>query len=401
MDNSYIVVGLLIVLLSCNSKESSTLSNKSNEPTQTKNEVNLKNNENTEVQKTDIINLNTNSFDNKKTDLTENDIVETSSSFKILSDEDQFRSIEKSKNLIVFKLKKGKLKPGEEIIINVPNFYQKSYLDGIIFNHRQLGDKRDWTNGRDPSPGYTTTHVMGIGENTQGWRYWGGSYSGSPGAKFAEVGWSYEEDALYEWVKEGHYSVKDGSFSKELLKISKLKFINTGIEEIDIDKVTIKLLPTKSQKYEEVNFINSSLGDPVTLSKRFYGSKYDMFDNALKLNVRSNNGKDKLPSNWSKENSDLLITIDDQIQLNHVDLLVGDLRPNGRRGGGKVRIGILKKDSSEIIWISNSINIPPQGVLNASPNESFSVLNPKDKIVIRAYRDTVYIMSARIGYDLL
>jgi hypothetical protein len=123
-----------------------------------------------------------------------------------------------------------------------------------------------------------------------------------------------------------------------------------------------------------------------------------MFKNALALNNSSSQGSSKLPENWTKDHSRLIITLDRPCALNHVDLMVGDLHPNGVRGWGKVSIGI-RKSGPDVNWFTGRINIPPQGVINGTPKLNQNQLQAGDEIVISADRDTVYLMAARFACD--
>jgi hypothetical protein len=301
-----------------------------------------------------------------------------------------------------------KLNPGESVLIILDDHYSQFYLDGITISHRQNEPKQTW----DDAPAYTATHVYSEDMLGDEWRYWGGPGSSAQGGKFVDQGY-FEKDNLYEWPKKGHRSVVNNSSSKKLVKIKAIKIVNTGVDDAEVDFVSIRFIPIRPKK-EVIQIFspNSNFGDILTQEGRYYGGgqKYlGKFPNALELN--GGNQAEILPEGWEVSFDRLTIDVaEDGLKLNQVDVMCGDTHPDeqrnedggwGSKGNASLSIGVYRKLNNQVTWLEQNINIPPEGVVSASELLDSEVLKRGDKIVLEhSGGSKLYIMAIRMGFDL-
>lgn len=299
-----------------------------------------------------------------------------------------------------------RLMPGESVYLALPPQKRAYPVANVILGHRQNPrdqrgyadfDPRTGQKIYDKYPAYTSVQLHALGRPYKdSWRIWAGPVSSDKGSKFAEIKRSPEFDNLYEWPLMGHKSLRTlreekGAFAADLVKLEVL-----GDDPVYIDSVTIKFIAPPAKNYVDISFTNTPtrLGDPVTFQGRSYGGGQEFggkFPGAIEL--RANRF-------WDDE-----YEIDVRGKtIKAVSAAVGDTKPDGARnrdGGtgslGAARVSILIEDihGTEFVLVDEE-NIGPQGVV-------FGYADPQgiqaEKIIIKAHRDTAYLMGVQYGHD--
>jgi hypothetical protein len=109
------------------------------------------------------------------------------------------------------------------------------------------------------------------------------------------------------------------------------------------------------------------------------------------------------------ENGKLIVKLDAEQSLVEVEISVGDtehlteINPktgrHTRLGYAKLWVGIKRKETDQVDWFMENVNIPPQGVLAGGPSLKNSKIQPGDELVIEARADTAYLMGYRLTYS--
>lgn len=307
------------------------------------------------------------------------------------------------------------VKPGESIYLMVPAELRERPVNFIVLAHRQdssLDTDADKTDEWDDTPGLSSVqvHALGLPEG-EAWRYWGGSASGSQGAKFAEVSYSPEIENLYEWTKLGHHGTDSGDFSKAPIFADALRLRSLGQDPVQVSEITLKVAPRAPDSTLEAVFCAGTvIGDPVTGAGRKYGGGQGFqgkFPGALELSGYGTGGAGAaaLPAGWAFTNGRLEIALPPGKLVTSVEIAGGDSHPDeitnkdggwGTKGWSKLSIGLAKAGGTTD-WFMSSENVPPEGVLGGSPVDGNYVTQPGDKIIVRASSDTTYVMAARVG----
>lgn len=306
------------------------------------------------------------------------------------------------------------LKPGEALYFGVPADLAKRPVRFVVMGHRQ--DSRTETGGPtdgskwDSVPGITSIQVHSE-QLKDPWRYWQGDASGSLGGKFAEIRDEPEMENLYEWQKWGHGGVSGGESSKSPLLPDAMRLVSVGKDLVNISELTLKVDPPKANKYIEQPFSpGTSIGDPDTGKGRKYGGGQSFngkFPGALALmNYRKPNPGVSLPAGWRIDHQGALrIRLPANVRLTSIEMAIGDSHDDGEvnKDGGsgtpgwsRIHAELQKKNGSVDSLMKNE-NVPPEGVLNGSPQDSCYSTQEGDELVVYATRDVSYIMGLRIG----
>jgi hypothetical protein len=168
------------------------------------------------------------------------------------------------------------LAPQQKIEFQLPANYQSRTLDYIVLEHRQ--DPSSPQNAahlrtgikHDPEPGLTSIQVRGT--STKQWYFWGGDSSGQAGAKYAEIRGYPEIERLYEWLKNGYYSVVGEDYFDGPLSIDRLQAVSLGTDSVLISKIAAGFIPARpTHQIEKIYSTGTQMGDPETQHGRALG----------------------------------------------------------------------------------------------------------------------------------
>lgn len=319
-----------------------------------------------------------------------------------------FRSVADKVNMteVEYRLSpEQKLNPGECAYFSVPTELQDKPLFFVILGHRQ--DPQEDT-GRTPgekydnNPGLTTLQVNELNKrNEPRWRFWGGSASGSLGAKFAEPGYSLEIEGLYEWYDHGHGDIQTGEMKTSPLKADAIRLCSSGKDPVRVGSLKLKVFPGYAKDYQEYNFgQGNAMGDSFTAKGREYGE----LKGAIVLNGTN---KSKMPKGWTLNGSQLSIPLPKGKSLKSLEASVSDTHApdlsqhddgdQTTSGWGRFSAYIQKKDGSRVPLIQSE-NVPPRGVITGSP-EKLSLTENGDVLIIEGTSDKIYLLGMKIGLD--
>jgi len=292
------------------------------------------------------------------------------------------------------------LHPTEAIILSVPETYQSMVLDLITLSHRKAHPTRskDW----DPEPSYS--RILVFDKKTRAWLYWGVNKfpAVSFGDKLAESrdADNPEIEALHDWVA---YS---GIIYPQAVCI-----INSGNgagASSFIHSLIVDFFPKDTSVKQLWIFSPGTVfADPKKNSNELFGggeSYKGQYPYAVAINLL------KTPSfplsekgdSYYLQNSQLHIVVDREYTFSRIEVAVGDTKDTGEfnkdghigsLGGAKLDIMLIRKNKKQ--YLAQNLNVPPQGVLKASPRKRLTVL-PGDKFIISAERDPAYVMGVRI-----
>jgi hypothetical protein len=331
----------------------------------------------------------------------------------------KINSKEETANGIKFKLGKV-LKPGKCFYLEVPESLQELPVEMVSLAHMQEpkyntggSSSEEGSSDYDKIPGFTSIQLHSTNlDDEKSWRYWGGSSSSRYGSKFAEVGYSPEIDNLYNWPDKGHYGVKNGDFTKKLIKTNAIKIMSTGDDPVTIDSIDIKFIPEKSKK-EIIHIFtkNLSFGNSTTGTGKSFGVKrkgYGKYPGALALGRRTDYEAPDLPKGIDHSSrSTLLIPINSTDKINSIEVAIGDQHNDvettnsdggsGSKGYAKFYIGIKRKDGTKI-WFLKNQGVPPQGFFRVQPPKGF-IQKEGDKIILNSRSDTTMLMGFKLGLN--
>jgi hypothetical protein len=106
-------------------------------------------------------------------------------------------------------------------------------------------------------------------------------------------------------------------------------------------------------------------------------------------------GRITIPLEPGKKLVQAEISVGDTEHLDYVSAKTG--RPT-RLGYAKLRVGIQKRDESEINWFIQDANVPPQGVISGGPRLEENLIDEGDRLVVESRSDTSHVMGWRIAY---
>jgi hypothetical protein len=281
----------------------------------------------------------------------------------------------------------------------------------MILGHRQPAEKEkgDW----DQTPGLSSVQVLGkfAGAEQAEWRYWGGSSSGEQGAKYAEPRPKSdpEMENLYDWGGLGHHGVNGGSHSKAPLKPIALKVVSTGKSPVLVSELTLKVSPPQADDFATGIFsAGTAFPQPGSSEKPRFGGGQKLkgrFPGALVLNALGKESSVPMPQGWGSRSGELRIPIPKGRKLTSVEIACGDSyqdeKPNsdggfGLQGWGRLTVE-LHRANGKRETLMNRENVPPEGLLVASPVECDRKSGEGEQLVIRATGSPVYIMGVRVG----
>lgn len=287
--------------------------------------------------------------------------------------------------------------PAEAVLLTVPERYQRMILDLITLSHRKLGTQKyhDW----DPEPAYS--RVLVLDKTFKKWIYWGTKQypNISFGDKMAEprVKESPEVEALHDWVA---YS---GIVHPQAVCI-----INTGKAASFVHSLVLDFFPDKLLTKQLFIFSpGTEFAEPKKESKELFGggeAYKAQYPQAVAINSI---GKPSFPLTEKGEyffikEQNLHIVVDHQYDFSRIEIAIGDTKNTGKfnKDGhigtlGSAKIDIALKQKNKIEVLAKNLNVPPQGVLKASPKKLMSVV-PGDEFIISSKYDPAYVMGVRI-----
>lgn len=286
--------------------------------------------------------------------------------------------------------------PGDEIHFSVPQNLRGQKLSFVILGHRQ-----DPTTHKGGTPGQKLDQIPGLSavlvhstnlsitNSPDAWRYWAGMASGNFGAKFAEPRFDPEIENLYEWNSIGSRGVQSNELSLTPLMIDQVTVRNVGQDEVLVSQLTLKFIPqdiTSQQVlvYSPGTQFSSEFGGKAHLGggQSFQGT----FPQALVLN-----GIQEIP-------------LQEGLIIKGIEAAIGDSHPDqisnsdggwGTQGWAKFSIGI-GPNSSNIQWLTERENVPPEGLALAFPLTEARTQGTK--LYLKSESDTTYVMGVRISY---
>ena len=317
---------------------------------------------------------------------------------------------------VTFKISPEKvLNPGENMYFGVPVDIAARPVRFAILGHRQDPSReKGWDAARkwDDKPGITAMQFHSV-KPGEGWRYWQGPSSGRLGGKFAEIRNDPELENLYDFQKFGHTSVETNSTTTSNLLADGIRLTNTGVDEVLVSEVTLKVLPPKPSRYLTGTFSpGTEIGEYETMKGQTFGggqggSFMGKFPGALEMGRGGSGGEGaaKLPSGWRINKGKLHIPLPAGVNVASIEVAIGDTKPDGARnkdggwgslGWARLNARVQRADGSSDVLINNE-NIPPEGVLSGSPLDSCYSTRSGDEVVVDIQRDTAYIMGLRVG----
>lgn len=324
----------------------------------------------------------------------------------VILSRDQFDR--RTSNSVSYDFNGQKLAPGEWMYMMVPPDLMARGVNFAILGHRQNpATERGMVGKWDHEPGLTSVQVYD--EVTGEWRYWAGSASGKYGAKFAEVGYSFEMENLYEWGRLGHRGVNGGSLSREALLGRYIRVTNVGTDPVELNEVSLKTVFPKADRQVTHKFSSIvEFGDQLSGAGYNYGggqAHRGLWPNALAL---SGGGEQKptLPAGWKFENGSLHIPLPAGQILTGVEMSGGDSHPDqirnsdngwGSKGGSRLSVTTMKGGVAVDRLLKNE-NVPPEGIMMAAPTHCGRVITEGESLVISAANDVTYLAGLRLSF---
>lgn len=297
---------------------------------------------------------------------------------------------QKSCSTVTYKIPEYKMNPGEALYFHIPPEYRERAVRFMVLGHRQENIP-GWKPGTwDEKPGLSSVQVATKGNL----RYWKGMSSGNKGAKFAEIRTSLEMENLYDWNSFGHVDTRTNHESTDPLYPEAMVVESVGKDQVLVGEMTLKIEPFKETTKEEKIFSEGTKFMPEGKEKKYALGGGQAF-------------KGKFPG--AKElgpGQELVIELVEGKKITSVDIACGDSHPDevknhdggwGTSGWAKLSVGILKPDGTTV-WMMNRENVPPEGMLIASPADCDEKNMKGSKLIIKSESDTTYIMGVHIGY---
>lgn len=291
-----------------------------------------------------------------------------------------------------YQMPEVRLQPGQALYFAVPSNLQERDLNFVVLGHRQdPNTHKGWNSQtqRDDLPGLLSFQVL----NKNGeWRYWGGMASGKNGAKYAEPRHSLEMENLYEWEHQGNCSIAGGGCEHGPVQPQVIRVVSVGSDEVLVGEVMVKFTPPQPSEYLEQIFTpGTSFHEKVGGKAHFGGGQKSQgkFPKALALyGIHAI----ELPSGKK------LVSIEIAGGDSHPDGIINSDGGWGTQGWSQLSIG---KGTSECnaSWFLKGENVPPEGLMMATPGDCESDIHVGEKLYIRGSSDTLYIMGIRLGFN--
>jgi hypothetical protein len=286
--------------------------------------------------------------------------------------------------------------PGDEIRFVIPPALHTQKLSLVILGHRQ-----DPSTHKGGTPGQKQDQIPGLSavlvhstnitdaKAPDAWRYWAGMASGNFGAKFAEPRFDPEIENLYEWNSIGSRGVQSNEISLTPLLIDQVIVRNVGQDEVLVSQLTLKFIP------QDISTQQTMIYSPGTEFSSEFGGKAHLgggqsyqgtFPHALVLTSIQE------------------IPLQEGLIIQGIEAAIGDSHPDriansdggwGTQGWAKFSIGI-GTDSSNIQWLTERENVPPEGLALAFPTSE--IRTHGTKLYLKSDSDTTYVMGVRISY---
>lgn len=291
---------------------------------------------------------------------------------------------------VSYKIPEVPMKPGEGVYFHVPAELRDRGVRFMVIGHRQEPGPNFKPGEWDDNPGLSSVQVL----SKDKWSYWNGPASGKKGAKFAEVRSYPEIENLYDWSNYGHKDIETEEASTEKLLPEMMKVESVGSDTVYLSELTLKVEPFEEKSNTEQIFSPGTKFFPHKKDKKYQlggGQSFEgTFPGAREVN----------PGN------EISIPLKAGQKITSVDVACGDSHPDkiqnsdggyGTQGWAKLSIGI-QKPNGKITWIMSRENVPPEGVMMASPDDCDEKVESGSKLIIRSDSDTTYVMGVHVGY---
>ncbi|MCR4263899.1 MAG: hypothetical protein NUV98_04245 [Candidatus Roizmanbacteria bacterium] len=297
------------------------------------------------------------------------------------------------------------LKPYESVLLKMSSTISSKFLDMITLSHRSV--VRNESHERQREHAYSRVRVRD--RKGKEWLTWGVKYYGRNtyfGDKLAEVRDQVnpEVEALHDWV---NYS---GLIYPEYIMIT-----NTGESDnavLCIHELRIDVIPEGSTQQEIIITPHTEFANIKKRNKEQFGGGIEyqgnypfsvplgIFKEAISFPV-SRSGK-----NYSLDRlGNLHVLVDKSYVFSRIEVAVGDTHATGEinkdghfgtLGSAKLTLALRKKnESSQKTELLTNANVPPQGVLKASPIAKTKLVKG-DEFIISVEHDNAYVMGVRI-----
>jgi hypothetical protein len=272
----------------------------------------------------------------------------------------------------------------------------------LIIGHRQLvkeedkeGLQKEHAGGEkywDETPGLSSVQIY----SNDAWNVWNGPASGDNGAKYAEISDTPEIENLYDWNEYGYTNLKTKKTIKSPLLPEAIKVESIGKDPILLSEITLKVEAPKETDSTDASFTDVptkiSPNDPHNKYTLGGGQSYKgLFPGVEPMTKR----KDiVIPVKAGKKITGIYVACGDT----HPDKIVNKDGGFGTPGWAKLSIGI-QKGTGPITWLTQSENVPPEGLMMTSPNDCSEKTQEDTKVILRATQGTMYVMGYHIGYE--
>ena len=286
----------------------------------------------------------------------------------------------------------------QEILIAVPANQQGMRLANIELTHSQvLGEKSNaWTGSKTDVDTTAAYSLVEVNVEGKGWTSLGQR------KKFPEA--RVETERLHDLpAAEG--------------KIIAVRVRNVGVDPLHVQGLALHFLPPRPGHFDEsILTPGTSFGDawsgrpPQAARLRDAVVAGTRYPGAIVLNnrdwtVSSPEALAKAHANgWTVDGDSLLVPLTPGKRFKLAEVALGDTHPDpntngdgsyGVKGYSKLSMTIERKDGSRVV-LSDSENVPPQGVLAGSADH---LIEPGDRLRVRVSQDTAGVMGLRVGYD--
>lgn len=293
-------------------------------------------------------------------------------------------------NTVTYKFPEMTMKPGDSVYFHVPPELRERGVRFMVLGHRQnpmTNEMGVW----DDKPGLSSVQVY----NGKSWNYWNGDASGKQGAKFAEVRFTPEMENLYDWDQYGFSNAKTDEHGEGDLLPEAFKITSVGQDEVLVSEITLKVSPPKEKsRHEQVFSPGTSFTSPDGSKKYTLGGGQEFGGKFPDAKVLTYGETYSMPLSAGKKIASIEVAAGDS----HPDGIKNSDGGIGTQGWAKISVGIKKKDGS-IKWFLRRENVPPQGMILASPSSCDEAGEEGSEVIVQGDDDNLYIMGIKIGYQ--